>query len=196
MEKPILFSTEMVKAILAGRKTMTRRVIKPQPKGQLKCVIQHETSGRSCWMEDNADQLSKDFKFHKYYEVGDILWVRETFCYDDFDNGGETIYFKADYTEKEGKELFTDLDLKWKPSIFMPRSAARLFLKVKNIRVERLQDITEEDAIAEGCDKLLMETRSARNNFMNLWNFINTKRGYIWAMNNWVWVVEFERVEA
>lgn len=190
----------MVKAILAGRKSMTRRVIKPQPKEQLKCVIQYETKGRSCWMEENEDQLSKDFKFHKFYEVGDILWVRETFCYDDFDNGGETIYFKADYTEKEVKELFTDLDMKWKPSIFMPRYAARLFLKVTNIRVERLQDITEADAISEGIGMPLFRTDEVEDYgyvecFQRLWDFLNVKRGYGWDMNPWVWVVEFERVE-
>ena len=224
MEKPILFKTEMVQAILAGKKSMTRRIIKPQPNGQLKCVIKHETKGRSCWMEDNADQLSKDFKFHKYYEVGDILWVRETWAklcrvdengYTHYDE--ETIYYAADggpsidLYDADGF-LLDDQNMKWRPSIFMPRYAARLFLKVKDIRVERLQDITEEDARSEGIKwtnegplhahylnhnlNAFLNFKTSKEAFSSLWDNINLKRGYGWGINPWVWVVEFERVEA
>ena len=217
MEKPILFNTEMVQAILAGRKTMTRRIIKPQPNGQLKCVIKHETKGRSCWMENNADQLSKDFKFYKSYEVGDVLWVRETWAQLDMDyravegklNGEEfkgcPIAYKANNDTPEHFGC-------WRPSIFMPRTAARLSLKVTNIRVERLQDITEDDAIAEGIEwtnegplhahylnhdlNASLNFKTSKEAFSSLWDSINNKRGYGWDINPWVWVVEFERVEA
>lgn len=166
MEKPILFNTEMVQAILESRKTQTRRIIKPQPKEQLKCVIPHETKGMACWMEENADQLSKDFRFYRSLEVGDILWVRETWTKvvpfaDDgtwnYDN--EKLYYYAneedrkvvneiDYCDDDGFRL--DRPFPWHPSIHMPRAAARIFLKVKNVRAERLQDITEDGAIKEG----------------------------------------------
>ena len=219
-EKPILFSTEMVKAILAGKKTMTRRVIKPQPKEQLKCVIQHETKGRSCWMEENADQLSKDFKFHKYYEVGDILWVRETWAIHDLmlkpkklNPNDEAWFYKRKFSPEMVPHVVYAADYPvgswkgaWRSPRYMPRTAARLFLKVKDIRVERLQDITEEDTKAEGVlwnrARKLNELEKSNNIidnakalFMHLWGSINSKRGYGWDLNPWVWVVEFERVE-
>ena len=218
MEKPILFSTEMVKAILAGKKTMTRRVVKSignemHYKQLLGDWVLSEPpeikDGVLHWELQTDVDDSRMFKTKcPYGQVGDILWVRETFCYDDFDNGGETIYFKADYTEKEAKELFTDLELKWKPSIFMPRYAAKLFLKVTNIRVERLQDITEEDAMDEGVkdpydyqhpdyyeQSHLRGVEINKCAFAGLWDSINAKRGYGWELNNWVWVVEFERAD-
>ena len=216
MEKPILFKTEMVQAILAGRKTMTRRIIKPQPNGQLKCVIKHETKGRSCWMEDNADQLSKDFKFHKSYEVGDVLWVRETWAQLDMDyravegklNGEEfkgcPIAYKAN---NDAPEHFGC----WRPSIFMPRTAARLLLKVKDIRVERLQDITEGDARSEGIEwtdegplhahylnhnlNASLNFKTSKEAFSSLWDSINKSRGFSWDSNPYVWIISFERVE-
>jgi hypothetical protein len=99
---------------------------------------------------------------------------------------GETIkYGKAD-------------GLKWRPSIFMPKEAARLFLQVANVRVERLQDITEEDALKEGVKAYGPNNcsgTSARIAFAELWDSLNEKRGYGWNTNCWVWVIEFERVE-
>ncbi len=180
MEKPILFSTEMVKAIQESRKTQTRRLIKPQPTGPFviyKCL----------------------------WQSGDILWVRETWCKNPYGTGAPYCY-KAD----EESWIYDDMEGMWKPSIHMPRKAARLFLKVKDIRVERLQDISHEDAIKEG---ITFDMAMTCNNwsptftdpdsggdpdyveaFKVLWDSINAKRGYGWDVNPWVWVVEFERM--
>ena len=181
--KPILFNTDMVKAILEGHKTKTRRIIKPQPKEQLKCVIQHEVSGMACWMEENADQSSEDFMFYKSFEVGDILWVRETWgnwTYDNPENNAVYYQYKADYPEGAKTYMFDDeheCDLpKWHPSIHMPRSAARLFLKVTNVRPERLQGITIDGIEQEGIPltfplvKLIDSEHLKR--FINLWDGI------------------------
>jgi hypothetical protein len=177
MEKPLIFSTPMVRAILEGRKTVTRRIIKPQPKAPLWCAISHEHEGRSCWMEEGADQLAKDFHWFKSFEIGDILWVRET-----FEHGcmGGFIY-KADHDDQELSESC----LTWKPSIYMPRAAARIFLKIKAIKVERLQNITFQDIKREGFKE--------GESFNRLWDKINGQGSF--DSNPWVWVIEFERVK-
>lgn len=169
--KPILFSTPMVQAILDGRKTQTRRVIKPQPLDVVTYADQR------VWYPEVIKCP---------YEVGDILWVRETFT-----NSEEYpfIFYKADAD---------DVSIKWKPSIFMPKSACRLFLQVKSVRVERLQDITEEDAIAEGAKHgrfygLGQIGGSIREGFFELWETINRKGSV--NKNPWVWVIEFEKIE-
>ncbi|EPR12377.1 hypothetical protein [Ruminiclostridium papyrosolvens] len=212
MERPILFNTEMVKAILSGQKTQTRRIVKPQPKEQLKCVIQHEVGGMACWMEENADQSSKDFMFYKSLEVGDILWVRESFwqagtwtmSYPDDDEyssrKGSNRYFyvadgtppnepNTDYPEglKNGAYSAAKPDRIWRkfPSIHMPRSAARLFLKVTDVRVERLEVIRPEDIKAEGFNDTV--------SFLKTWDECY-KEPYQFCDNPWVWVIEFERV--
>lgn len=130
------------------------------------------------------------------YQPGDILWVRETFYHayaTTTVNGLEyvlenTYYYKADYPSDK-------LNPPWKPSIFMPREAARIFLRVTNVRVERLSEITEEDAIAEGIRIGIggMPYFSCREAFAALWNSLNAKRGYGWDSNPWVWVISFER---
>jgi hypothetical protein len=188
-ELPILFSTEMVNAILNGNKSQTRRVIKPQPDKEVTQMVDWST-----WLKC------------PYGEPGDRLFVKETWKIEGIDPVNLTmlIRYRADNECKvaqfspERFEKFRKFYQKngWQSPYFMPKEATRIWLGNENVRVERLWDITEEDAIKEGCDKLLMKTRSARNNFMNLWNSINTKRGYIWAMNNWVWVVEFRRVDS
>lgn len=215
-EKPILFNTEMVKAILVDKKTMTRRIIKPQPR--FKLIYGNNVQGKPVWREYSEEPLADPnigsplgYRHRCPWQVGDILWVRETFCYDDFDDGEKNVYHKADYTEKEVKELFTDLDMKWKPSIHMPRTAARLFLEVKGIRVERLQDITEEDAIDEGIVwtdegplhahylnhdlNASLNFKTPKEAFSSLWDSIYAERGNGWDVNPFVWVVEFERIE-
>jgi len=170
MYKPILFNGEMVRAILDGRKNQTRRVIKPQPNKQLWCAIKHETKGRACWMEEGADQLNKDFRFYKSHEVCDILYVRETtYIYGHWNKNGITKtgkqkwMFTRDwskpvlYNDKPPDDinrLKTERGYYKRPSMFMPRDAARIFLKVTNVRVERLQDITGEQCITEGVAKL------------------------------------------
>lgn len=204
MEKPILFSGDMVRAILDGRKTQTRRVIKPQP----------ERVGGG-WMYAGQyfadDGQMKNYLFHDVYGNGkcpyggvyadgtaEWLWVRETFQWCSICG---TTNFRAN---SDGMCWLCSEDLgKWQPSIFMPREASRLTLRVVGVRVERVRDISEAEAQREGWfyqnhdlskryDPVTMDT--ARKWFAALWDSINAKRGYSWDSNPWVWVVEFKAV--
>ena len=140
------------------------------------------------------------------YQKGDILYVRETFA-----NIPETapgnIHYKASAT-KADLEWFDEEGWKWKPSIHMPKEVARIFLKVTDIRIERVQDITEENAIAEGCkmagdfpaerkidDGIYEGWDAAREWFADSWQNLYKSKGYGWDDNPWVWVIEFERCE-
>lgn len=216
--KPILFSTPMVQAILEGRKSQTRRVMKPQPLFY---------TGRRYVVPDDAPKKWHDCDdifaagFCPYGKPGTVLWVRETWTrYYYVDESGythydkPTIYYAADgepdigtLYDADGFEL-DDQRVKWKPSIHMPKEAARLFLLVKDVRVERLQEITEEDAIAEGISKSETYFRgephkikgtpkayiTAKGAFAGLWDSINGKK-YPWSSNPWGWVISFERTE-
>lgn len=199
-ERPILFNTEMVRAILDGRKTCTRRVVKgyiPKdaefgyttftPKGAISCRGMFET-----------DYLGYGEEFIELpYRRGSILYVRETWCsaYD-----GEKYFYLADkLTNREERSLLNYDDVKWHPSIHMPKEAARIWLKATDVRVERLQEITEKQAQAEGCNSgLLTGPCTARGQFEELWNSTIKKSDtdrYGWSANPWVWVIEFERCE-
>lgn len=170
--KPILFNTQMVRAILEGRKSVTRRVVKPQPIAAVKTLYQKDgtniwrTYGSDCWYEFRAPCVP-----------GDILWVRETWAKDPFRNG--YIY----PTEVPGAGQ------KWKPSIHMPREAARIFLRVTGVRVERLQEIDDAGVVSEGLEIGCY--------FDELWNRTikpKDRPTYGWDTNPWVWVIEFERI--
>lgn len=170
-ERPILFSTPMVRAILGGRKTQTRRVVKAQHSSLVENLI------------DNWE--GRPFPFGK---PGDRLWVRETWTHDDEGN----ISYRAqmdDWVECPGN--------KWKPSIFMPRIASRITLEISTIRVERLQDISEEDAKAEGPSQHPEYPKefycSWRKAYQVLWDSINGPGS--WDRNPWVWVIEFKGVQ-
>lgn len=208
--KPILFSTEMVRAILDGRKTCTRRIVKDgipndamwgytafTPKGYITC--------RGVY----ADGYGEGF-YKLPYKPGDILYVRETWQYLYELDGNEqviedtgkyyyaatdTIPFDA-YVDENG---VTHDHTPWRPSIHMPKEAARIWLKVTDVRVERLQEITEVQAQAEGCNSgLLTGACTARGQFEDLWNTTIKKSDldrYGWAANPWVWVIQFERCE-
>jgi len=147
-ELPILFSTPMVQAILAGRKTQTRRI------------------------RTNA-------------QAGDLLWVKETWGnnaeYGYYYNNGGKYFFKA-------SENIPEKDIRWKPSIFMPREACRLFLRVLDVRTEQAHALTEADAKAEGVEK----DGSYRFAFSRLWDTLNEKRGFGWDTNPIVKVITFE----
>lgn len=180
-EKPILFSTEMVKAILDGRKAMTRRAISER---LLEKYYDYDDYCNAVMPRDipcTRDYEKTYFMKMARWQVGDILWVRETWAYKEFNHN--KIYYKADSelgdVNREGG--------KWKPSIFMPRTASRLFLKVTSIRVERLQDINDSDAIAEGFISI-GEFRTAFDKMMTKMD------GSDWYTNPWVWVIGFERV--
>lgn len=152
--KPILFNTEMVQAILAGRKTQTRRIVKPQP-SYLPYTDSKE--GHEKTLKNYIDEGLKNGAIKGKYQIGDILWVREK----TIQNNVSGIYLYGD--EGELTAAFSLFLYKKRPSIHMPKEAARIFLKVTNVRCERLQDISEEDAIAEGIDtfenSLFNETR-------------------------------------
>jgi hypothetical protein len=195
-EKPIIFSTPMVEAILAGRKTQTRRVVKRW--NQADGIEQHDDcyQGEFVPWKDGEPQES----IFAPAELGDVLWVRESFRQawpaTSYSHG---IVYRADKAKSLGMDEYSERH-RWKPSIHMPRLAARLFLRVTDVRVERLQDIREADALAEGCDKRDSITvngerysaLSALDSFESLWQSLNAERGYGWGRNPWVWVIEFE----
>lgn len=201
ISKPILFSGPMVRAILEGRKTQTRRVVKPQPNREL-APYPPEESTAPYWniggfrtLPDASNPLQVP------NPVGSEMWVRETWTQDGrgtpMPNGQDGVYYRADMPEPAPWKGF------WKPSIFMPRWASRITLKVTDVRVQRLQDISKEDAIAEGIMEIRDEdglsysfgngrTTSARRAYHVLWNSINGDRA--WDLNPWVWAYTFERV--
>ena len=152
--KPILFNTEMVKALLDGRKTVTRRVIKPQPKpehpyplGWVTDSTDNKNIGCFGWGQDEYGGVIDYAK--PPCRTGDILYVRETYgTYSTFN--GHSYAYKGDYIDFENSEKAKKLVKRWIPSIHMPREAARIFLRVTDVRVERLQEITEEQAVKEG----------------------------------------------
>lgn len=191
--KPILFSTEMVQAILAGRKTQTRRT-----KG-LKVVNNNPDSHLfNSFSIDNENATFKKLEgmwqgVDVPYKTGDILWVREKFRkHINCETGEFTNYsYYADMPENFHKQYPS----KHKPSIHMPKEACRLFLKVTNVRAERLQDITEMEAIFEGCMQYEKDTdwMTALYGFELLWKKINGESS--WKSNPWVWVIDFERIE-
>lgn len=171
-EKPIFFDETSVRAIFAGVKTQTRRAFH-LPESQIENLAGATLKG-----------------WHPCYQPGDILWVRETWGVGIQAAGG--IIFRADYA---GKKAPLAEGHKWRPSLIMPRHAARIFLRVTDVKVERLQDISECDAIAEGLEDATNYTPSENiGRFVDFWNNFNLKRGYGWDTNPWVWAYTFERI--
>lgn len=228
-ERPILFSTPMVKAILEGRKTVTRRIIKPQP---LPC--NHGSFTEAEWRDSPTEWHFFDDDPDEWYcalcgngvdgggngmkcrygALGDILWVRETWAPflrgDGADGSIELIKFKADGFEKPWthNKDYMKLGWHWRPSIHMPKDACRLRLKILSIRVERLHDITEDEAFREGIDADNEDYQAAEHYalggspiqggspakfaFIALWQRINGQES--WDSNVWVWRIEFEKL--
>lgn len=203
--KPILFNTKMVNAILDGRKTVTRRVVKPQPQGNgsRPKPLTTRPGYWNSWGDDNV--------YRQPCQSSDILWVRETWSISD----GYYLYraFPGVGMEPEKQDAaMREMGLKWHPSIHMPREAARIFLRVIGVRVERLQEITAEVALDEGTDVEFPEPKpsyislaytemrlkpAARQSFSELWDSTikpKDRTAYGWAANPWVWVIEFERI--
>lgn len=197
-EKPILFSGPMIRAILDGRKTQTRRVIKPSIKG---CTVGAYTNGQKRVEPVNVQEDGDPWTDIKcpYGLIGDGLWVRETF------NSGwcdHTIY-KAD--GGSAKDAGYSKEPKWTPSIHMKRIYSRINLEITDIRVEQLQDITEEDAKAEGMEAVKAgqgedsePIKTYRTGFVYVWNSINGEPradglDISWKANPWVWVVTFKK---
>jgi hypothetical protein len=179
-EHPILFNGEMVRAILDGRKTMTRRVV---DRDMWDCLDDGVPSDQQIIETDDTPMGGvQATRFCPYGYPGDMLWVKETF------NGTtETgIAYRATEPQMDGAP--------WRPSIHMPRWASRITLEVTAVKVERVQDITGEDAMAEGVLGHGGDKSRALTEFMVLWNKINESRGYGWSVNPWVFAVAFRRV--
>lgn len=216
--KPILYATEMVQAILEGRKTQTRRTKgleeinkKPDFYRYNRPCDQFDDFPKDChiFLDDKINTGAYIVKCP--YEIGDILWVRETFTGIEQNDGKLKYHYKADSNWALDKAL----KIYWKPSIHMPKEAARLFLKITNIRVERLFEISEEDAISEGIECKIVENMkeyraylvkdsehvfgknsypdTPQCSFLELWEKINGKESV--NSNPWVWVIEFEKVD-
>lgn len=189
-EKPILFNTPMVKAILEGRKTQTRRTIKGLP---LYEPFFEVDEGRG-WMEDKGNGTFYALEAFSKVQPGDILWVRETWC-----NVNTIEYPSYFYKADNNRPRVFDF-IQWRPSIHMLREAARIFLKVKDVRAERLQSITVEEIKAEGLTSAAVhvgDKEIAFEEFKLLWNSTIKKddlKCYGWDANPWVWVYEFERI--
>lgn len=215
--KPILFNTEMVRAILDGRKTCTRRVIKPQPQSRLcytyagshkGCIGKwtypnrgaHEFWGEEYKLPENIkdEELSK--RWNPPYHTDDILYVRETYG-EGYEDG--TYIYRADDKLADLHTFNESSKLIYHPSIRMPKGAARIWLKVTDVRVERLREISAESALAEGADKYIHKNGGLDENmtitsFIGIWNSTIKKSGldrYGWDANPCVWVIEFERCE-
>ena len=184
-ERPILFSAPMVRAILDGRKTQTRRVAK-------NVVAVHSKTGEALTQTDSLGPRIRC----PYGQPGDRLWVRETHFINDFRgadipaderNDAEIVFAATDMDYV--RNLEDDEGFAWRPSIHMPRWASRITLEITGVRVERLNDISEADCRAEG---LADNVDRAHHWYRVLWEQINGPGS--WNANPWVWVVEFKRV--
>jgi hypothetical protein len=204
-ERPILFSASMIKAILSGAKTQTRRIMKPQPPEGHSCRVDYPHSKPMAVYGSFPGQGTATTGLCEcpYGKPGDHLWVRETWA-TDFE--ANILYRATDENPSPmgpygAKKIVDGVPSIWRPSIFMPRKASRITLEIVGVRVERLQDITEADAIAEGIQKsgrtggyLPGNCDYAKWAFEVLWDQINGKHAS-WASNPWVFVLEFKRVE-
>jgi len=214
---PILMTTESVKAILAGNKTMTRRTIKPaigwDCNWRVSLVKEEHRDGIPRYEMRCGTQYSIPFFKCPYGPVGTVLWVRETFAktgdnfHDDWPDHGD-YYYKADnpFNEIALHKDFPQMKgwPKWRNSRFIPKIAARLFLEVTDIRAERLQEITPDDCEAEGIEfdydypiigpcEADYQLRASEP-YQKLWNKLNGKK-YPWESNPWVWKVSYKRIE-
>lgn len=244
-ERPILFSGEMVQAILSGRKSQTRRVVKPQPpneweydtRGNVGFVLREQPAcfqGGKYWQYGahwgSHPRLDLPFPDCPYGVPGDTLYVRESFwavdspyfncahfLYEDefeqYDKGTRDEYEAGQsWAHRQGHDFWDTracgLRYGHIPSIHMPRWASRITLEITDVRVERLQEISEADAIAEGAerysdakkldeiDRLYLTEDTHRHGFAALWDSLNAKRGFSWESNPWVWRIEFKPLSA
>lgn len=227
--KPILFNTEMVKAILEGRKTCTRRIVKPQPKSKLCYTFAGggcgtwgypSPSAREIWGKEYRlpNDITKEDLVKRWkppYHTDDILYVRETVWqkigyYLDVDGETKPSWYNEFRYVASDEKPETGWNYGWakRPSIHMPKEAARIWLKVTDVRVERLQDITEDGARLEGAidnrgfihayNNEYASIHTAREHFIEIGNSTINKVDlslYGWNANPWVWVIEFERCD-
>lgn len=197
--KPIIFNGPMVRALLDGRKDQTRRVVKIPDHDRWQHfhrLIEASSAGESVVAEFSPDGFTKGHVSCPYGQLGDLLWVRETWGAHDqgFDAAEEAsfIVYRADDARPNPQ--------RWRPSIHMPRWASRLTLRITDVRVQRVQEISEEDAAAEGVERTHAGgpwgEESLIESFSALWDSIYAKRGYGWDANPWVWALTFEIIHA
>lgn len=213
-ERPILFNADMVRAILNVKKTQTRRVMKPQPyrgrygdkhpthpngvigplPGSLGGSDYHVWQGPHATAPLTIDAVHVALRQCPYGKPGDLLWVRETWAVGNGYDGmpprsiPQVPFVKRHYAATENRG-----ELLWRPSIHMPRWMSRITLRITDVRVQRLQDISEDDAHAEGVTHKEHGGSTAREGFQRLWESINGNGA--WAGNPWVWAMTFERVK-
>lgn len=185
-ERPILFSAPMVRALLDGTKTQTRRIVKPRKDRDIGCAM------APCEL---AGEVNGGEYRNAYCQPGDRLWVRETFVKID---GQTQPWIETDYraTYNHGDRLGDSLGIKkrWTPAIHMPRAASRITLEVTGVRAERLQAVNRGDAMAEGCPfPNMAHGDDPRQWFRDMWQQINGPAS--WDANPWVWVVEFRKLQ-
>lgn len=217
MEKPILFNTEMVKAIMGGRKTVTRRIIKDVNDkdfiGFVTCSTSKSNEGKAGFGKGSFEDIANaniDEYVRPPYKVGDILYVRETWQISnplgDILKGEATAeyVYKAGYSKGKRVPISASQESSlgvWKPSIHMPKEAARIFLRVTNVRVERLQDISTEQTLKEGVIQRFPNVNDEytpdvlRGGFIGLWNSTikdSDYNNYSYKANPWVWVIELK----
>lgn len=178
-EYPIIFSAPMVRAILDGHKTQTRRILKHRA---LECIeVARLEPSFAADPENN---------FSPYGYAGDYLWVRET-----WQSLGEHDHLSPSYipvgSDLQYPATYDGWESRRRPSIYMPHWASRITLKITNLRIERLQDISGKDAVAEGVRS--RDNRIAQSEYKDLWQFINGTDS--WDANPWVWVIEFKRIK-
>lgn len=194
-ERSIRFSDTEVRAILEGRKTQARRVVKCHGQWTCECPDSDEP-----WPYFENELGEWEFFECPHGTMGDRLWVREAFCAD-----FKPLIYRASATS----DTYGGEKIKYRPSIHMPRWASRMTLEITDVRVERLQEISEEDAIAEGVSEIIVPgieygpygdpvqpldcSATDRDRFYHLWQSIH--HGAEWSANPWVWVIEFRRVD-
>ncbi len=211
---PILFNTDLVRAILDGRKTVTRRVVRykynntemkmrTDKYGTRLIEIQKDIEGETHGKNPDGSTWHKLLPYiekNPPYKKGDILYVRETYCPNYFDfvaQSGNKHGYKADY---DSAILSSDIpEPKWIPSIHMPKEAARIWIRVTDVRAERLRDMDKMDAVKEGINtRCCVNLAHALTKFKKLWDSTIRRSDtglYGWKSNPWVWVIEFERCE-
>jgi hypothetical protein len=199
-ERPIIFNAAMVRALLDGRKTMTRRIVKPQPPDNYQMFSHLDLDG---WRYGGCDYKDGIVERCPYGQPGDRLWVREAWAAEihmdhlpprDIPELSKIWLLsidehEADHDPEAGR---------WRPGMFMPRWASRILLEITNVRVERVQEISESDSIAEGCHVGVGagNWRNARHRFEDLWDSINgSKPGCSWSSNPWTWCISFKRID-
>ena len=206
-EHSIIFNSEMVRAILEGRKTETRRVIKNKwgyttedwnnalPHNGEKAVLYQPCYLKVCPRNPNYDEGYIQRRIVPLWDIGDRLWVKETWQFGSVTHL-TTEPYRSDILYKADEKVTLPTNIKWRSPIFMPRWVSRISLEITEVRVEKLQKISQRDIIAEGIeDSQAVFGLSPFIKFMKLWDSLNAKRGYGWDVNPWCWCISFKRID-